>query len=135
VLRGPEPSGSDLTEPFWNATRAKQLVIQWCIDCNTAIHFPRDVCPRCLGTALEYRPSTGAGEVHARIVVHHPEEYVVALIELREGVRLMSNVVNCAASDVKVGLPVEVTWEPLSDGRNLPQFQPEGLGSDSEKRG
>jgi uncharacterized OB-fold protein len=50
--------------------------------------------------------------------------YVVALIELDEGVRMMSNVVGIAPDDVRVGMPVRVTWEPLDDGRNLPQFEP-----------
>src|SRR5207249_8424710 len=109
---------------FWDATREKRLVIQWCTACEAPVHFPREACPRCLGTALEYRPASGQGEIYARIVVPEPEEFVVALVDLPEGVRLMTNIVNCPASEARVGLPVEVTWEPLSDGRHLPQFQP-----------
>jgi uncharacterized OB-fold protein len=48
----------------------------------------------------------------------------VALVDLVEGVRIMSNVVGCPPDDVTVGMPVRVTWHPLSDGRNLPQFTP-----------
>jgi uncharacterized OB-fold protein len=50
--------------------------------------------------------------------------YAVALIDLDEGVRMLSNVIGCAAGDVTVGMPVHVTWEPLEDGRQLPQFAP-----------
>ncbi|HKA03925.1 MAG TPA: OB-fold domain-containing protein, partial [Acidimicrobiales bacterium] len=55
--------------------------------------------------------------------------YVVALVELEEGVRLMSNVVGCAADEVHAGMPVQVTWEALEDGRNLPQFEPVAGGT------
>jgi uncharacterized protein len=52
------------------------------------------------------------------------EPFAVVLVELEEGVRMMSNVVDCAAEDVTVGMNVTLAWEPLSDGRNLPQFTP-----------
>jgi uncharacterized OB-fold protein len=52
------------------------------------------------------------------------EPYVVALVELDEGPRLMTNIVGCAPESVSVGMPVQVTWEELSDGRNLPLFAP-----------
>jgi uncharacterized OB-fold protein len=55
--------------------------------------------------------------------------YAVALIELEEGVRMMSNVVGCPADDARAGMAVEVTWEALEDGRNLPQFEPVAGGS------
>jgi uncharacterized OB-fold protein len=56
------------------------------------------------------------------------DPYVVALVELAEGPRLMGNIVGCAPDDVTVGMPVRVTWEELSDGRNLPLFEPVSAG-------
>lgn len=121
-----EPPISDVAIPFWDATRERQLVLQWCSACDRPIHYPREVCPSCLGTDLEWRQASGKGEVYAFTVTHEPERepYVVALIALEEGVRMMSNVVGCEPSAVSVGLPVSLTWEDLSDGRALPQFQP-----------
>ncbi len=127
-----EPPVTDVSRPFWDATRERRLVIQWCGACESTVHYPREICPTCLGSELEFRPSSGAGEVHAWTVMHSPAHpgmadaapYVVALVELTEGARMMTNVVGCPPGDVRVGLPVSVTWEELSDGRHLPLFMP-----------
>lgn len=133
--RRPEPPVSELTRPFWEATRRREYLLQWCSSCETPIFYPREICPACLGTQMEWRPSRGSGEVHAVSVQHLPAAafpafnegpYAVALIELAEGVRVMSNVVGCPPEEVTVGMQVTVTWEPLSDGRNLPLFEPAG---------
>ena len=127
-----EPPASELTQPFWDATREHRLLIQWCTACDAPVWFPREVCLQCLGNALEWREAAGTGSVYAFLVEHRPnlpgvfgdEPYVVALVELDEGPRLMTNIVGCPTRDVAVGMPVRVTWELLSDGRNLPQFEP-----------
>jgi uncharacterized protein len=127
-----EPPVSDSSAPFWDATRERRLVIQWCTACNAPVWFPREFCPGCSGDALEWRPASGRGEVYAYTVEHRPsmptpfgdEPYVVALVELVEGPRLMTNIVGCPADTVAVGMAVQVTWEGLSDGRNLPLFEP-----------
>jgi hypothetical protein len=104
--------------------------MQWCVDCDRAIFFPREVCPGCLGSRLEWRPSPGTGSVYTYTVEHNPQNpgltgpYTIALIDLDEGVRMMSNVVGCPPEDVRVGMRVAIAWEELSDGRNLPQFEP-----------
>jgi uncharacterized OB-fold protein len=125
----PAPHDDSVTKAFWRATGDRQLLIQWCLDCDEPVWFPREVCPGCLGTNLEYRPSTGRGEVYAASVHHvagNPKmqtPYVVALVALDEGVRLMTNIVGWADPyDAAVGRRVAVAWEPLSDGRNLPVF-------------
>ena len=132
-----EPATSDVTEPFWEATRQRQYLLQWCLDCEQPIFYPREVCPRCLRTSLEWRQASGEGRVYAVSVQHRPAmplpafmdgPYVVALIDLAEGVRVMSNVVGCLPDEVTVGMPVSLTWEPLTDGRNLPQFGPAETG-------
>jgi len=70
------------------------------------------------------RDSSGQGAVYACTVEHKAEPpYVVALVELDEGVRLLSNVVGSPPDQVAIGDRVTVTWEPLSDGRNLPLFE------------
>lgn len=125
-----EPPISDQAKPFWDATRERRFVLQYCRPDDKPIHYPREACPRCLGMDLEWRPASGRGSVYAFTVNHvpgsappeRPLPYVVALVDLDEGVRM--NIVGCAPSDVRVGMPVEVTWEPLSDGRALPLFAP-----------
>ena len=142
-----QPSATELTDPFWDATRTETYLVQWCAPCQTPIFYPREVCPRCLSAeGLEWRRSAGTGTVHAVSVQHRPANptmadrvpYVVVLIDLDAGaadrggralhqtVRIMSNVVNSDPYAVKVGDPVILTWEPLTDGRNLPVFEPAG---------
>ena len=125
-----EPPISEVAEPFWNATREGRLLLPWCTECARPVWYPREVCPRCLGSTLEWRESQGRGVVYACTVEHKAQTqalaapYVVALVELDEGVRLLSNVVGRPPERIAVGDRVRVTWEPLSDGRRLPLFEP-----------
>jgi uncharacterized OB-fold protein len=123
-----QPPISVAAEPYWEATRTCRLVVQWCRSCDRGIHFPREACPTCLGTDLEFRPAEGTGTVYARSEMPAPGNagmkgrtpFVVALVDLPEGVRMLGNVLGDGASDVAVGDPVTVAWEPLPDGRHLP---------------
>ena len=82
---------------------------------------------------MTWREASGRARVHAAVVEHRPEAagaafaggqpYCVALVDLEEGVRIMTNVVGCAPGDVQAGMAVTLTWEPLSDGRRLPLFE------------
>jgi uncharacterized OB-fold protein len=127
-----EPPADEVSEPFWEATRDGRLLVQWCLDCDGPVFFPRAVCPRCLGTALEWRPSHGTGTVYAATVEHRPQNpmmadrapYVVALVDVDDGWRMLTGVVGCDPDEVVVGMRVTVTWEALSDGRRLPLFTP-----------
>lgn len=127
-----EPPVSDESVTFWDATREQRFLLPWCTGCDTAIWYPRLTCPRCLGSVIEWREASGRATVHACSIHWKPGAgrteddgpYVVALVDLAEGVRLMSNVVECAPTDVVVGMPVVLVWEPLSDGRYLPVFRP-----------
>lgn len=126
-----------MAEPFWAATRLPRLDLPWCTSCDRAIWYPRASCPGCLGTGIEWRPASGQGTVYAVSVQHRPAHpkladrvpYAVALIDLAEGVRMMSAVIDCPPDDVSVGMPVTVAWEPLTDGRHLPVFAPASTGS------
>jgi uncharacterized protein len=133
-----EPTASETTDPFWEATRTLAYLVQWCEDCRAPVFYPREVCPACLSAdALSWRRSDGRGVVYAVSVQHRPGNptmtdrlpYAVALVDLDAGdgsttVRVMSNVVHCDPDEVRVGDKVSLTWEALSDGRNLPQFEP-----------
>jgi uncharacterized OB-fold protein len=130
----PVPTADPITKPFWDSAKAHALQIQRCNACGHAIFYPRGLCPNCFSGDLAWQPVSGRGVVHAfTIVYRHPNPafqqdvpYVVAIIELVEGVRLMSNVVGVPADPehLKVGMPVEVVYEDVSDDITLPKFQP-----------
>jgi uncharacterized OB-fold protein len=128
-----EPKPSEVSRPFWDATREQKFLLQWCTHCDAPIFYPREVCPACLrADGLEWRPASGRGRVYAVSVQYAPQiplpayatPYAVAVVELDEGVRLLSTIVGCEPESVTVGQAVSVAWEPLSDGRNLPLFAP-----------
>jgi uncharacterized OB-fold protein len=133
-----EPKASEIAEPFWEATKDGKYLVQWCGACNTPIFYPREVCPQCLSAdSLEWRESNGTGTVYAVSVQYRSMTmadkipYAVALVEVDAGngtdtIRVMSNVVNCDPTTINVGDAVSLTWEELSDGRNLPLFEPAG---------
>jgi hypothetical protein len=121
---------------FWEATREGRLLVQWCTSCDRGVFYPRVFCPHCAAgnDALEWRTASGRATVYAAVVENKPqaagasfsagEPYCVALVDLEEGVRMLTNIVGCPPDDVHSGMPLTVTWEPLSDGRQLPLFEP-----------
>ena len=129
-----EPPVTPFTEPFWDATREGRLLLPWCRSCDQPFWFPRETCPRDLSPDLEWRATEGRGAVHAVSVMPKPgnplmagrEPYVVALIDLDDGVRVMSTVVATDPWSVAVGDRVVLRWEPLSDGRRLYVFERDG---------
>jgi uncharacterized OB-fold protein len=128
-----EPKASALTEPFWAATRERRLVLQWCRRCDAGVHYPRWACPSCLGDDLEWRESPGCGSLYsfsiptaaASPMLADLAPVAIALVELDEGVRLVSNVVDVDMGAIEVGMALRVRWEPMSDGRHFPLFAPD----------
>jgi hypothetical protein len=139
-----EPPVGDESGPYWEATREGRLLVQWCTACDRGVFYPRAFCPYCpapgdaastgrRGDTLEWREASGRATVHAAVVEHRPEAagaafsggepYCIALIDLEEGVRIMTNIVGCPPGDVHIGMAVTVNWEPLSDGRQLALFR------------
>lgn len=125
-----EPPTSKVSTPFWDATREQRLVLQHCESCDRSIWYPRTICPHCSSTDITWQPASGAGTIYAVSVQYRPGTpqmkdrvpYAVVLVDLDEGVRMMSNVVDAELDDIVVGARVQSAWEPLSDGRNLLVF-------------
>ena len=127
-----EPPESSHGKPFWDATRDERLVIPYSGATGTPFWYPREVAPDTLEPDVEWREASGEGTVYAVSVQHKtgpgrdPDDgpYAVALVDLPEGVRMMSNVVGCDPDTVTPGMAVRVAWHELSDGRKLPMFTP-----------
>ena len=130
----PLPVADPVTAPFWESVRAHAMRLQRCNACGRWIFYPRGLCPHCFSDDLAWEPVAGTGVVHAFTIVHrHPSPafqaaipYVVALIELDEGARLLSNLVEVAPDPaaVRVGLPVEVVYDDITPEVTLPKFRP-----------
>ena len=126
------PEANSETEPWWQATRERRLLLQHCRSCGFHQHYPRYLCTRCAVTDLEFVPALGTGHVYSFTIVNRAPSteftapYVVALVRLAEGPVLLTNVVDCPLDQIWCDMPVEVAWLPLRDGRNLPVFKPAG---------
>ena len=127
----PLPRPDAVSAPYWEAAARGELLVQECPKCGNRQFYPRTVCTRC-GADPEWLTCSGKGTVHTYTVIrqNHAKPfrdelpYVVAIVELEEGPRLMSNVVGCDVADVHIGLPVEVTFEQADEGVGVPFFRP-----------
>ncbi len=136
------PTHSGLTRPYWEEARRGRLVTQHCRDCDRIWHPPLPRCPHCHGTSLDWRPATGAGTVYSFTVVHHATHralqtcvpYVIAIVELAEGPRIVTNIRGCEPEDVRVGMPVQVSFPHVPEQVTLPQFRPPADGQHRERK-
>lgn len=114
--------------PFWAAAERGKLALPWCPRCTAPVVYPRDFCPRCHATGLTYRTVSGRGTVYSFGVEHRSvwgselePPFVVALVDLAEGGRMVTNILD-APGDVTIGAPVEVVFQKIDDGRTVTRF-------------
>jgi uncharacterized OB-fold protein len=128
-FRVPPPVTRD-TQFFWDGVKAHKLLIQRCTGCRTLRHPPRPMCPKCNSVGWDTIEASGRGHVHSFVMPRHPafpwmeENYIVVLVDLEEGTRLVSNLCGIAPDDVRIGMPVELFFESFDEGLVLPQFRP-----------
>jgi hypothetical protein len=132
VLHGmPRPLADLDTQPFWDGCREGKFLLQLCESCGDARWPPGPMCPSCQSTEVEWVESAGRGRVYSWIVANHPvhpdlaeqDPYVVALIELEHGVRVVGNIAGCEPDVVEADMLVELYFEDLGDGEQLPNFR------------
>ena len=117
---------------FWEAARRHELVVQRCRGCG-ARRFPaREICSRCLSRDAGWERVSGRGSVFSFAIMHqvyHPGfadavPYAIVVVELEEGVRMLSNLVDCPVERIEIGMPVEAVFEPVTPEVTLPKFRP-----------
>ena len=124
------PSTSPDTQFFWDGLRERKLLIQRCSGCGALRHPPRPMCPSCNSLAWDAVEASGRGTVHSFVMPQHPPfpfmeyPYIVALVDLEEGTRLVSNLVDIAPEEASIGMPVEVTFAEFEGDLVLHQFRP-----------
>lgn len=127
---GLRPVLSTDTAFFWEGTAAGELRIQRCGECHALRHPPGPSCPACGALKPEYLVASGNGDVYSYVVHHHPPmpgkrlPFVVALVELAEGVRLLAELVDVPPDDVRIGMPVRAAFVRVDDELTLPIWRP-----------
>jgi uncharacterized protein len=120
-------------EFFWEGVAQDRLLLARCARCSNLQHPPSPMCPVCGSLEWDTQEATGRGTVHSWVVSRHPTEgdeqpRIVALVELEEGLRLVSNLQDVDPAQVVNDMPVEVVFREV-DGMKLPQFRPAGSGA------
>jgi uncharacterized OB-fold protein len=116
---------------FFEACARHELVLQKCSSCGTVRFYPRAVCPSCASPKTDYLRASGRGRVYTFTVTHQNQApgfrdelpYVMAYVELDEGPRLLTNIINTPPGEVKIDLPVEVVFEDIDENLAIPKFQ------------
>ena len=131
----PRPLSPSLTQPFWEAAKRHELVMPRCKTCDHCFFYPRSECPRCLSSDLEWVKVSGRGRLHTFTVVRQPANpafqddapYIYAVVQLDEGPRLVSNVVECDIAAVRVDMPLQAVFADVTPEWTLVKFKPASL--------
>ncbi|HLW15938.1 MAG TPA: Zn-ribbon domain-containing OB-fold protein [Actinomycetota bacterium] len=126
----PLPLPDPETAFFWEATARRKLEILRCQSCKTWVHYPKPSCWNCSSGDLKPEEVSGRGTVYSYTVTHqdvpgYTAPFAVVIVELEEqaGLRMVSNVVDVPPDDVRIGMPVEVTFQPVAEDVWLPLFK------------
>ncbi|HZU69630.1 MAG TPA: Zn-ribbon domain-containing OB-fold protein [Ktedonobacteraceae bacterium] len=128
----PLPVVTDENRPFWEGCRQGKLLLQYCLQCQSYQFYPRLYCMHCGSTTLKWKEASGRGVVYSYTIIRQnksPEfvndtPYNLAIIQLEEGPRMLSNIVDIDLADLRVDLPVTVVFDPVSETMSLPRFRP-----------
>ena len=129
----PAPEDSELTAPFWEAAKRHELLIPRCPRCDAYFWYPRPACPTCLREDWEWTLVSGKARLHTFTIVRQPADpgflddtpYVYAVVQLEEGPRMISNVIDAdPVTEVEVDMPLEVTFDDVTDEWTLVKWRP-----------
>ena len=130
----PLPMITVLTREFWESAKERKLVFQHCSKCNTLQAYPKPWCSECGSEELSWKEVSGEGTVYSftiprQVVDNSPAfnerlPFVVAVVQLEEGPRLISNIIGLPPEEVRIGMKVKVSFEDVSPEIALPKFRP-----------
>jgi uncharacterized OB-fold protein len=131
-LRFDLPTPDPDTQAYWDGARDHRLMIQRCGTCGEAYFYPRPFCPKCWSQDVSWEQASGDATLYTWSVVHVNDlppfnervPYVAAIVDLAEGPRMMTNVVDCEFNELKVGMALRVTYRELTDEVTVPVFVP-----------
>ena len=128
----PIPRPDEASQPFFDGAKQHKLMVQRCLVCGTLMWPVKPWCFNCMNMELEWTQVSGRGTLYSFTLMHqvyHPAfasevPYNIAEVDLEEGLRIMSNIVDCPNADLSIGMPLIVTFEDVSDDVTLPKFRP-----------
>jgi uncharacterized protein len=128
----PLPHIDEESRPYWEALQRHELYIQKCCKCGHTQYYPRAHCTACFARDVEWLRCSGRGKIYTFTVTNQNNApgfresvpYVMAYVELDEGVKMLTNIVECRPEDVKIGMPVEVVYEDVTRDVTLANFRP-----------
>jgi uncharacterized OB-fold protein len=128
----PIPRPAPESVPYWEAAKKHRLELPHCHACGKLWFPPSQSCPHCLAVDFSWEPVSGRGKVFSFVVFHrvyHPAfaqevPYVVALVELEEGPRMLTNIVGVPVDKVTCEMPVKVVFDDVPEGVSVPKFTP-----------
>jgi uncharacterized protein len=128
----PLPVITEENRPFWEGCQQGKLLLQYCERCRHYQFYPRLYCMQCGFEGLHWREASGQGVIYSYTIIHQnksPEfindtPYNVAIVQLEEGPRMLSSIVDSAPAELQVDLPVSVVFEKVTDSISLPRFRP-----------
>ncbi len=134
--RLPVPVPTPETAHYWEGTKQNELRLQRCQSCDATYFPPRPFCPTCASREVEVFTASGEATLYSYVINHLPHPafdgpYAIAVVELKEGPRMMTNIVGVEQTPeaLVLDMPLEVTFEVLSEDITLPYFRPTGAAS------
>ncbi len=131
-FKKPLPTATPVSRPFWDGLNEAEVRLQRCTPCGTWIHYPRSRCPKCLSADLGWHGVSGAGVLYTFTLTEQPTAphfadevpQKLAVVELEEGVRLTTTLVNVEPGDIRVGMPVRPVFDAVDADTTLLRFEP-----------
>jgi len=128
----PLPHLDEENRPWWEALKRHELYLQKCRDCAALRYYPRAQCPECLSPRTDWVRASGRGKVYTFTATWQNQAagfreslpYVMAYVQLDEGPKMLTNIIDCGPEQVKIGMPVEVVYEDVTAEVTLAKFRP-----------
>jgi uncharacterized protein len=128
----PLPHIDEENRPWWEALRRHELYIQKCRHCGEVRYYPRALCTNCLSLDTQWIKCSGRGKVYTFTATYQNQApgfreslpYIMAYVELDEGVKMLTNLVDCTPEQARIGMPVEVVYEDVTPAVTLAKFRP-----------
>jgi uncharacterized OB-fold protein len=128
----PLPRIDEESRPWWEALQRHELYIQKCRACGELRYYPRALCTECLSPNVEWLKCSGRAKVYTFTTTYQNQTpgfrdslpYIMAYVELEEGVKMLTNLVDCTPEQVRIDMPVEVVYEDVTPEVTLAKFRP-----------